>query len=105
MLLRWYQRVQELPSVLRTAKDCGMALLSLSTVDPCPPQPEALRPSGAKQEGPKLKQEPLVGGLRPTLSKLQENGIDAVSVAHPCPSWTVDWESLPPAVNPTHLKL
>uniref|UniRef100_A0A671RZV5 Glutathione S-transferase C-terminal domain-containing protein-like n=1 Tax=Sinocyclocheilus anshuiensis TaxID=1608454 RepID=A0A671RZV5_9TELE len=101
LLLRWYQRVKELPSVLRATKDCGMALLSLSTVDPCPPQPEALRPSGAEQEGPKLKQEPFVGGPRPTLSKLQENGIDAVYAAHPCPSWTVDWESLPAAVNPT----
>uniref|UniRef100_A0A673N8R4 Glutathione S-transferase C-terminal domain-containing protein n=1 Tax=Sinocyclocheilus rhinocerous TaxID=307959 RepID=A0A673N8R4_9TELE len=105
LLLRWYQRVQELPSILRAAKDCGMALLSLSTVDPCPPQLEALQPSGAKQEGPKLKQEPFVGGPRLTLSKLQENGIDAVYAAHPCPSWTVDWESLPAAVNPTEGKM
>ncbi|RXN09126.1 glutathione S-transferase C-terminal domain-containing [Labeo rohita] len=101
LLLRWYQRVQELPSVLRAAKDCGMALLSLSMTDPCPPQTEAPLPSGADQEGPKLKQEPFIGGPRPTLTKLQENGIDAVYSAHPCPSWTVDWESLPAAVNPT----
>ncbi|XP_073698880.1 glutathione S-transferase C-terminal domain-containing protein [Garra rufa] len=105
LLLRWYQRVQELPSLLRAAKDCGMALLSLSTTDPCPPQPEAPQPSGAEQEGPKLKQEPFIGGPRPTLTKLQENGIDAVYTAHPCPSWTVDWESLPAAVNPTEGKM
>ncbi|CAM4475701.1 unnamed protein product [Leuciscus chuanchicus] len=105
LLLRWYQRVQELPSVLRAAKDCGMALFSLSSVDPCPPQPEAPRSGGAEQDGPKLKQEPFIGGPRPTLTKLQENGIDAVYTAHPCPSWTVDWESLPMAVNPTEGKM
>lgn len=79
LLLRWYQRVQELPSVLRAAKDCGMALLSLSMADPCPLQPENPQPSGAEQEGPKVKQEPFIGGPRPTLTKLQENGIDAVT--------------------------
>uniref|UniRef100_A0A672LG02 Glutathione S-transferase C-terminal domain-containing protein n=1 Tax=Sinocyclocheilus grahami TaxID=75366 RepID=A0A672LG02_SINGR len=105
LLLRWYQRVQELPSVLRAAKDCGMALLSLSTADPCPPQPENPQPSGAEQEGPQLEQEPFIGGPRPTLTKLQENGIDAVYSAHPCPTWTVDWESLPAAVNPTEGKM
>ncbi|XP_056109555.1 glutathione S-transferase C-terminal domain-containing protein [Rhinichthys klamathensis goyatoka] len=105
LLLRWYQRVQELPSVLRAAKDCGMALFSPSSVDPCPPQPEAPRSSGAEQDGPKLKQEPFIGGPRPTLTKLQENGIDAVYSPHPCPSWTVDWESLPMAVNPTEGKM
>uniref|UniRef100_A0A671SK77 Glutathione S-transferase C-terminal domain-containing protein n=1 Tax=Sinocyclocheilus anshuiensis TaxID=1608454 RepID=A0A671SK77_9TELE len=105
LLLRWYQRVQELPSILRAAKDCEMALLSLSTADPCPPQPENPQPSGAEQEGPQLKQEPFIGGPRPTLTKLQENGIDAVYAAHPCPTWTVDWESLPAAVNPTEGKM
>ncbi|XP_051754883.1 glutathione S-transferase C-terminal domain-containing protein [Ctenopharyngodon idella] len=105
LLLRWYQRVQELPSVLRAAKDCGMALFTLSSVDPCPPKPEAPRSSGAEQEGPERKQEPFIGGPRPTLTKLQENGIDAVYTAHPCPSWTVDWESLPMAVNPTEGKM
>ncbi|XP_052459047.1 glutathione S-transferase C-terminal domain-containing protein-like [Carassius gibelio] len=105
LLLRWYQHVQELPSVLRAAKDCGMALLGLSTADPCPPQPENPQPSEAEEEGPKLKQEPFIGGPRPTLTKLQENGIDAVYSAHPCPTWTVDWESLPAAVNPTEGKM
>ncbi len=81
LLLRWYQRVQELPSVLRAAKGCGMALLSLRTVDPCPPQPEAPRPSGAEQEGPKLKQEPFVGGPRPTLTKLQVIEFHSLSFA------------------------
>ncbi|XP_059408760.1 glutathione S-transferase C-terminal domain-containing protein-like [Carassius carassius] len=105
LLLRWYQRVQELPSVLRAAKDCGMALLGLSTADLCPSQPENPQPSEAEQKGPKLKQEPFTGGPRPTLTKLQENGIDAVYSAHPCPTWTVDWESLPAAVNPTEGKM
>ncbi|XP_073717108.1 glutathione S-transferase C-terminal domain-containing protein [Misgurnus anguillicaudatus] len=105
LLLKWYQRVQELPVVSRAAKDCGMALLNLSTTDPCPPQPEFPRPSGAEQESPTVKQEPFIGGPRPTLTKLQENGIDAVFSPHPCPSWTIDWESLPAAVNPTEGKM
>lgn len=58
-----------------------MAALSLSTVDPCRPQPEAPRPSGAEQEGPKLKQEPFVGGPRPTLTKLQVIEFHSLSFA------------------------
>ncbi|XP_051559229.1 glutathione S-transferase C-terminal domain-containing protein isoform X2 [Myxocyprinus asiaticus] len=105
LLLSWYQRVQELPSVLRAAKDCGMALHSLNAADPCPPHPEAPQPSEAQHKAPKLKQQPFIGGPRPTLTKLQDNGIDAVFSPHPCPSWTLDWESLPVAVNPTEGKM
>ncbi|XP_057188337.1 glutathione S-transferase C-terminal domain-containing protein isoform X2 [Triplophysa rosa] len=101
LLLKWYQRVQELPIVSRAAKDCGMALLSLGTADPCPPHPEPPRPIEAEQKSPAVMQEPFIGGPRPTLTKLQENGIDAVFSPHPCPSWTLDWHSLPAAVNPT----
>lgn len=71
LLLKWYQRVQELPIVSRAAKDCGMALLSLGTADPCSPHPEPPRPIDAEQESPAVKQEPFIGGPRPTLTKLQ----------------------------------
>ncbi|KAA0721982.1 Glutathione S-transferase C-terminal domain-containing protein [Triplophysa tibetana] len=105
LLLKWYQRVQKLPIVSRAAKDCGMALLSLGTADPCPSHPEPPRPIEAEQKSPTIKQEPFIGGPRPTLTKLQENGIDAVFSPHPCPSRTLDWDSLPAAVNPTEGKM
>lgn len=35
----------------------------------------------------------------------KENGIEAVFTPHPCPSWTLPWESLPGAINPTEGKL
>lgn len=31
----------------------------------------------------------------------QENGIEAVFTSHPCPAWTLPWDSLPGAINPT----
>ncbi|KAK1791929.1 hypothetical protein P4O66_013904 [Electrophorus voltai] len=31
----------------------------------------------------------------------RENGIDAVFSPHPCPSWSLHWETLPSAVSPT----
>ncbi|NP_001019633.1 glutathione S-transferase C-terminal domain-containing protein isoform X1 [Danio rerio] len=102
LLLRWYQRTQELSGVLRAAKDCGMVFLTLSAADPCLTQQDA--PPQASEE-PKPKQEPFIGGPRPTLTKLQENGIDAIYSAYPCPLRTVDWESLPAAVNPSEGKM
>lgn len=71
LLLKWYQRVRELPIVSRPAKDCGMALLSLGTADPFPSHPEPPLPIEAEQKSPTIKQEPFIGGPRPTLTKLQ----------------------------------
>ncbi|KAI4883378.1 hypothetical protein NFI96_013593 [Prochilodus magdalenae] len=105
LLLRWYQRVQELPGVRRSAEDCGMALFRPQVSGPCSPQPEAALTSEAEQTNPRPPQEHFVGGPRPTLTKLQENGIEAFFSPHPCPSWTLHWESLPAAVNPTEGRL
>ncbi|TRY65926.1 hypothetical protein DNTS_012337 [Danionella cerebrum] len=101
LLLRWYQRVQELPTVLRAAKDTGMSFLNICTVEPSTAQPEDQRSRREEHQVPNPKSEPFIGGPRPTLTKLQENSIDAVYSTHPFPSWTIDWENLPAAVNPT----
>uniref|UniRef100_A0A669F4B6 Glutathione S-transferase C-terminal domain-containing protein n=1 Tax=Oreochromis niloticus TaxID=8128 RepID=A0A669F4B6_ORENI len=59
-----------------------------------------------EEEGREMAPEvPFVGGPRPTMTKLKENGIEAVFTPHPCPSWTLPWESLPGAINPTEGKM
>ncbi|XP_064191241.1 glutathione S-transferase C-terminal domain-containing protein [Anguilla rostrata] len=112
LLGRWYHRVQEVPGVRRAAEDCGIAFLSpqalgsglqqgaavLAGVEP-EPEPEPERESGEKTE------VAFTGGPRPTVTKLKERGIAAVFSPHPCPHWTLDWESLPAAVNPTEGKM
>ncbi|KAL6487825.1 hypothetical protein MHYP_G00044510 [Metynnis hypsauchen] len=105
LLLRWYKRVQELPGVCRAAEDCGMALFSPEVSVSCSHQPRSPQTSEVEQEKSRASQEHFVGGPRPTLTKLQENGIEAVFSPHPCPSWTLQWESLPAAVNPTEGKM
>ncbi|CAG5928562.1 unnamed protein product [Menidia menidia] len=104
-LLRWYSRVQEVPGVLRAAKDCGL-LLSVPQVSASslsgPPVQDTPGNLLAQEEGP---EPPFIGGPRPTMTKLKENGIEAVFAPHPCPSWTLPWDSLPGAINPTEVLL
>ncbi|XP_035992933.1 glutathione S-transferase C-terminal domain-containing protein [Fundulus heteroclitus] len=108
-LLRWYGRVREVPGVLRGAKDCG---LTLSEVQVSP----ASLPGLSQQEDPADLPPPergqevtpglhFVGGPRPTMTKLKENGIEAAFSPHPCPAWTLPWESFPAAINPTEGKM
>lgn len=109
-LLRWYSRVQEVPGVLRAAKACGMAL-SIPQVPtfslPAGPSAEDKPTSLLEQEeGQEMtSQLPFVGGPRPTMTKLKENSIEAVFAPHPCPAWTLPWDSLPGAINPTEGKM
>ncbi|KAL7877134.1 hypothetical protein SRHO_G00037770 [Serrasalmus rhombeus] len=105
LLLRWYKRVQELPGVCRATEDCGIALFSPEVSGSCSHQPKSPQTCEAEQEKSRASQEHFVGGPRPTLTKLQENGIEAIFSPHPCPSWTLHWESLPAAVNPTEGKM
>ncbi|KAJ0051016.1 hypothetical protein NL108_012176, partial [Boleophthalmus pectinirostris] len=109
-LLRWYSRVQEVPGVQRAANACGITLSPPQT----PPQSPPPRPSDPAAEHSSTspleceetcQQLPFVGGPRPTLTKLKENGIEAVFFPHPCPSWTLPWEQLPEAINPTEGKM
>ncbi|MBN3326130.1 GSTCD protein, partial [Atractosteus spatula] len=104
LLQRWYCRVQEVPGVSRAAGSCGIRFLllpdsgwhpALESQELCPPE----------QEPAEKAQAPFIGGPRPTMTKLRECGIEAVFTPHPCPSWTLDWNSLPTAVNPTEGKM
>ncbi|XP_013863195.1 glutathione S-transferase C-terminal domain-containing protein [Austrofundulus limnaeus] len=107
-LLRWYSRVQEVPGVLRAAKDCGILLFDPQLPTLSLPRPLELdNPLSLleQEEDQMTPQLPFVGGPRPTMTKLKENGIEAVFTPHPCPAWTLPWDSLPEAINPTEGKM
>ncbi|KAJ3614452.1 hypothetical protein NHX12_018024 [Muraenolepis orangiensis] len=104
LLLDWYRRVQEVPGVLAAAQACGMILTSLP---PVPPPPEFSPDCGGEsvQVPEKTTEVPFVGGPRPTMTKLKEQGIVADFSQHPDSSLTLAWESLPVAVNPEEGKM
>uniref|UniRef100_A0A673APY2 Glutathione S-transferase C-terminal domain-containing protein n=1 Tax=Sphaeramia orbicularis TaxID=375764 RepID=A0A673APY2_9TELE len=105
-LLRWYSRVQEVPGVLRAAKACGITFFIPSLSSPPGPAIEDIPASQLEHEHQEMTtQLPFVGGPRPTMTKLQENGIEAVFAPHPCPAWTLPWDHLPEAINPTEGKM
>uniref|UniRef100_A0A8C7I865 Glutathione S-transferase C-terminal domain-containing protein n=1 Tax=Oncorhynchus kisutch TaxID=8019 RepID=A0A8C7I865_ONCKI len=108
LLLRWYLQVQEVPGVPRAAQACGMPLSTRKSFTTGPPTiAETQQSSQANQESLEMtmKEVHFVGGPRPTMTKLKESGIEAVFSPHPCPSWTLPWDSLPEAVNPTEGKM
>ncbi|XP_072351460.1 glutathione S-transferase C-terminal domain-containing protein isoform X1 [Scyliorhinus torazame] len=104
LLARWYQHVQEVPGVKKAASSCGIHLLNLTA--PLPSAAMQIRsfcdPKKDKAESTDLH---FRGGPRPTMNKLEENGISAKFTSHPCPSWSLDWRNLPLAVNPIEGKL
>ncbi|XP_040893185.1 glutathione S-transferase C-terminal domain-containing protein [Toxotes jaculatrix] len=108
-LLRWYSRVQEVPGVIWAAKACGMVLSVLQVPTSRLPGPLAEDNPTSLKEQEEIQemttQLPFVGGPRPTMTKLKENGIEAVFAPHPCPAWTLPWDSLPGAINPTEGKM
>uniref|UniRef100_A0A4W5P6R4 Glutathione S-transferase, C-terminal domain containing n=1 Tax=Hucho hucho TaxID=62062 RepID=A0A4W5P6R4_9TELE len=82
LLLRWYLQVRGWPS---------------PPPRPSLPAPQPQQPSQANQESLETTKEVhFVGG---------PSGIEAVFSPHPCPSWTLPWDSLPEAVNPTEGKM
>lgn len=103
LLASWYQRIQEVPKVKTAASKCGIHFLCL---------PELLN-SASKSHlnsneviAVEEQNDPLfTGGPRPTMTKLMEKGIEAMFSPHPCPSWTLDWNSLPAAVSPKEGKM
>ncbi|XP_057698633.1 glutathione S-transferase C-terminal domain-containing protein isoform X4 [Corythoichthys intestinalis] len=106
-LLGWYSRVQKVPGVLRAAETCGIKLIVpdklLPIIDGTPAENS---PAGhLEQEEETSKQLPFVGGPRPTITKLKESGIEAAFSDHPCPEWSIPWDSLPEAINPTEGKM
>lgn len=106
-LLRWYSRVQEVPGVLPAAKACGITLSTPQPLSSSPSEPAAQHnsPSPVEHDQEITQQLLFVGGPRPTMTKLKGNGIEAVFTPHPCPAWTLPWEHLPEAINPTEGKM
>ncbi|XP_048855742.1 glutathione S-transferase C-terminal domain-containing protein isoform X2 [Brienomyrus brachyistius] len=104
LLHRWYLRVQEVPGVRRAAEACGIALLT-PQAPVFPTQAELLQPGEEEQESRGAVQAAFVGGPRPTMTKLKEGGVEPIFSPHPCPSWSLDWDRLPAAVNPTEGKM
>lgn len=105
LISSWYQRVQQVPGVKKAADKCNMQLLQLPELIP---SPEEHRedffpvPNDFEEEH---EDSQFIGGPRPTMTKLMERGIEAKFSPHPCPDWTIDWTSLPAAVNPGEGKM
>ncbi|XP_015284693.1 PREDICTED: glutathione S-transferase C-terminal domain-containing protein [Gekko japonicus] len=101
LISSWYQRVQEVPGVKKAAVKCKMQFVqyqedSSSFQAECPQ-----RPCTASDEPEEENEDAqFIGGPRPTMTKLMANGIEAVFCPHPNPTWVLDWDSLPAAVNP-----
>ncbi|XP_016153136.1 PREDICTED: glutathione S-transferase C-terminal domain-containing protein-like [Ficedula albicollis] len=100
LISSWYRRVQEVPGVKKAAGKCNMALLQLPELTSAPE--EQLHDSASVPDELEEDNEDshFIGGPRPTMTKLMENGIEAKFSPHPCPNWTLDWTSLPSAVSP-----
>ncbi|XP_051474299.1 glutathione S-transferase C-terminal domain-containing protein isoform X2 [Apus apus] len=100
LIFSWYQRVQEVPGVKKAAGKCNMEFLQLPELaSPPEEQPQDLS-SVPDELGEEKEDSNFIGGPRPTMTKLMENGIEAKFSPHPCPSWTLDWANLPSAVSP-----
>ncbi|XP_029769373.1 glutathione S-transferase C-terminal domain-containing protein-like isoform X1 [Terrapene carolina triunguis] len=100
LISSWYHRVQEVPGVKSAAAKCNMLFLQFPDLLSFPD--EQLRdfstiPDDLEEEHEDYQ---FIGGPRPTMTKLMESGIEAKFSPHPCPRWTLDWNSLPAAVSP-----
>ncbi|KAL1772575.1 glutathione S-transferase C-terminal domain-containing protein [Sigmodon hispidus] len=103
LLASWYQRIQEVPKVKTAASKCGIHFLYLPELLNSASKPP-LNSNEVTAVGE--QNDPLfTGGPRPTMTKLMEKGIEAMFSPHPCPSWTLDWNSLPTAVSPKEGKM
>ncbi|XP_055969781.1 glutathione S-transferase C-terminal domain-containing protein [Sorex fumeus] len=106
LLTAWYQRVQEVPRVKTAASQCGIHFLHLpeSLSSAQEQHPEFVETLGA-EEPEEQSEPPFIGGPRPTMTKLREKGIEVMFAPHPCPTWTLDWDSLPAAASPKEGKM
>ncbi|NXU71125.1 GSTCD protein, partial [Oreotrochilus melanogaster] len=104
LISSWYQRVQEVPGVKTAAGKCNMEFLQLPELMSASDQLQDLSavPDAVAEEN---EDSHFIGGPRPTVTKLMENGIEAKFSPHPCPNWTLDWTSLPSAVSPGEGKM
>uniref|UniRef100_A0A8C4W1V3 Glutathione S-transferase C-terminal domain containing n=1 Tax=Gopherus evgoodei TaxID=1825980 RepID=A0A8C4W1V3_9SAUR len=105
LISSWYHRVQEVPGVKSAAAKCNMLFLQFPDLLSSPD--EQLKdfytiPDDLEEEHEDYQ---FIGGPRPTMTKLMESGIEAKFSLHPCPRWTLDWNSLPAAVSPGEGKM
>ncbi|KAM9142987.1 glutathione S-transferase C-terminal domain-containing protein isoform 2-T4 [Pangshura tecta] len=105
LISSWYHRVQEVPGVKSAAAKCNMLFLQFPNL--LSSRDEQLRdfytiPDDLEEEHEDYQ---FIGGPRPTMTKLMESGIEAKFSSHPCPRWTLDWNSLPAAVSPGEGKM
>ncbi|NXQ50262.1 GSTCD protein, partial [Catharus fuscescens] len=100
LIASWYRRVQEVPGVKKAAGKCNMEFLQLPELM-SPPEEQLQNSTSVPDELEEDNEDShFIGGPRPTMTKLMENGIEAKFSPHPCPNWTLDWTSLPSAVSP-----
>ncbi|NWV00676.1 GSTCD protein, partial [Upupa epops] len=101
----WYQRVQVVPGVKEAAAKCNMEFLQLPELISAPEEQLQDFSSVPDQLEEENEESNFIGGPRPTMTKLMENGIEAKFSPHPCPDWTLEWTSLPSAVSPGEGKM
>ncbi|XP_053111082.1 glutathione S-transferase C-terminal domain-containing protein isoform X2 [Hemicordylus capensis] len=105
LICSWYWRVQEVPGIKQTAAKCNMQFSHFVDYSSFPDESLCSICTTADEPEEEHEDTPFIGGPRPTMTKLMESGIEAKFSAHPCPSWTLDWNSLPAAVNPGEGKM
>ncbi|XP_064508111.1 glutathione S-transferase C-terminal domain-containing protein isoform X2 [Pseudopipra pipra] len=105
LISTWYRRVQEVPGVRKAAGKCNMELLQLPELMSAPEEQAQDFSSVPDELEEENEDSHFIGGPRPTMTKLMENGIEAKFFPHPCPNWTLDWTSLPSAVSPGEGKM
>ncbi|XP_061441469.1 glutathione S-transferase C-terminal domain-containing protein isoform X2 [Rhineura floridana] len=104
LISSWYQRVQEVPGIKRAAIKCNMQFFQY--LGPFSLPEEHLQSIYTADDPEEEHEDTLfTGGPRPTMTKLMKSGIEATFSLHPCPSWAVDWDTLPAAVNPREGKM
>ncbi|XP_030904433.2 glutathione S-transferase C-terminal domain-containing protein isoform X1 [Melopsittacus undulatus] len=105
LISSWYQRVQEVPGVKTAAAKCNMEFLRLPELMSA--SEEQLQDFSSVPDELEEENEDshFIGGPRPTMTKLMENGVEAKFAPHPCPTWTLDWTHLPSAVSPGEGKM
>ncbi|NWI29731.1 GSTCD protein, partial [Sula dactylatra] len=100
LISSWYQRVEKVPGVKKAAGKCNMELLQLPELMSAPEEELQDLSSFCDDLEEENEDSHFIGGPRPTMTKLMENGIEAKFSPHPCPNWTLDWTNLPSAVSP-----
>ncbi|KAM8802899.1 glutathione S-transferase C-terminal domain-containing protein [Rhynchonycteris naso] len=102
LLAAWYRRIQEVPRVKSAASQCGIHFFHLPELLTSDEQhPNLIEAPGVEEQN----DPSFIGGPRPTMTKLMEEGINVVFSPHPHPTWTLDWNSLPAAVSPKEGKM